>query len=166
MSDTQQQSEQAANDAEEAPEQQPAEQHEQEQEQTFTQADVDRIVKERAERLYRQRVGDVDIDDLKKAAKGKATAEERIAALESEIQSSKREASVRRAQAKYGISDQDAELFLTGSDDATLDAQGKRLADRMSEVEKQGNYVPREGNNPTPKPDRDREFADFLTGHS
>ncbi|HET7666549.1 MAG TPA: hypothetical protein VFK56_10865 [Mycobacterium sp.] len=130
-----------------------------EQEQTFTQADVDRIVRER---VKREREKFADYDDLKAKAGEAATAEERIAALEKEIQATQREALRRRVQAAHGISDEDADLFLTGTDEETLTAQAKRLADRESERKSNGNHVPREGNNPQPTDDPMRSFARGL----
>jgi hypothetical protein len=119
-------------------------------EQTFTQADVDRIV---ADRLKRERETTktkyADYDALKEKAGEAATAEQRIATLEREVETSKREALKRRVQAAHGIADEDADLFLTGTDEETLTAQAKRLAERTSEQKKNGNHVPREGNNPS-----------------
>ena len=120
---------------------------EQQQEQTFTQADVDRIVRERVQR------------ERQKAAK---TAEERIAALEEQIAASQREALRRRVQAAHGISDEDADLFLTAADEDTLTAQAKRLADRESERKQHNNVVPREGANPVVKTDQKRDFLRGL----
>lgn len=137
----------------------PDEGTEDKQEQTFTQADVDRIVRER---VKRERDKYADYDELKAKAGEKATADERIAALEREIESSKREALRSRVQAAHGISNEDAELFLTGTDEETLTAQAKRLADRESERKQQGNHVPREGNNPQPAEDDMRAFAQSL----
>lgn len=140
----------------------PAEQQQGEgekQEQTFTQADVDRIVRER---VKRERDKFSDYDDLKAKAGEAATAEERIAALEREIQATQREALKRRVQAAHGIADEDADLFLTGTDEETLTAQAKRLAARESERKSNGNHVPREGNNPQPQEDEMREFARQL----
>ena len=117
------------------------------QPQTFTQADVDRIVKER---VQRERAKYADYDDLKAKAGAATTAEERIAALEGEVKASKLEALKRRVQAAHGISDDDADLFLTGSDEESLTAQAKRLAERDAERKRKSNVVPREGTNPPP----------------
>jgi hypothetical protein len=130
------------------------------QEQTFTQADVDRIVKER---VQRERAKFGDYDELKTKAGQAATAEERIAALEREVQQSQREALRRRVQAAHGIADEDADLFLTGTDEDTLTAQAKRLAERESERKRQGNHVPREGATPSePHEDGLRTFTRSL----
>ena len=115
---------------------------------TFTQADVDRIVRER---VQRERAKFADYDDLKKKAGQTVTAEQRIAALEEQVTTAQREALKRRVQAAYSISDEDADLFLTGPDEAALTAQAKRLADRESDRQKKhGNVVPTEGNPPPP----------------
>ena len=132
-------------------------------EQTFTQADVDRIVKERVKRVKDQFA---DYDDLKAKAGTATTAEERIAALENEVKASQREAMKRRVQAAHGIADEDADLFLTGADEETLTAQAKRLADRESERKKNGNHVPREGKNPKATDDGDRAFVRELFGRA
>jgi murein DD-endopeptidase MepM/ murein hydrolase activator NlpD len=128
---------------------------------TFTQADVDRIV---ADRLKRERetvkAKFADYDDLKAKAGEKATADERLASLERELETTRREALRRRVQAAHGIADEDADLFLTGTDEETLTAQAKRLAERTPE--RKSNHVPREGNNPRPPEDELRGFAKQL----
>lgn len=129
---------------------------EQAQERTFTQADIDKAVKER---VARERAKFADYDDLKAKAGGVATAEERIAALEKQLQETSREALRRRVQAAHGIADEDADLFLTASDEETLTAQAKRLAERTSERKQNNNVVPREGNTPKPADDPMREFV-------
>lgn len=127
---------------------------------TFTQADIDRIVKER---VQRERAKYADYDDLKAKAEGAKTAEERMAELEKEITATKHEALKRRVQAAHQISDEDADLFLTGTDEGSLTAQAKRLADRELERKKSNNVSPREGNNPTPSQDQKRDFVRSLT---
>lgn len=127
---------------------------------SFTQADVDRIV---ADRLKREREKFADYDDLKKQAAGAKTAEDRISELEKSVADANREALRRRVQAKHGISDEDADLFLTGGDETSLEAQAKRLAERETERKKQANTSPREGTIPTgDKPDDMRDFARKL----
>jgi hypothetical protein len=129
-------------------------------EQTFTQADVDRIVRER---VQRERAKYADYDDIKAKAGEATTAEERIAALEAEVTASKHEALKRRVQAAHGISDEDAELFLTGSDEESLTAQAKRLAARETERKTKSNVVPGEGTNSRPGDgDPMREFTRGL----
>lgn len=132
-------------------------------EQTFTQADVDRIV---ADRLKRERDKYADYDDLKTKATSAETAEERIAELEKQVADASTTALRARIANQYAIPAEDADLFLTGGDEETLTTQAKRLAERTADRNKHGNYVPREGNNPPAKPDERREFANFLTGNT
>ena len=115
---------------------------EQQQEQTFTQADVDRIV---AERLTREREKFKDYDDLKAKAEGAKTVEQKLAELETKHAEAEARAMRSDVAAKHGISAEDRDLFLTGSDEATLTAQAKRLAERVAEQKKQGNVAPKEG---------------------
>lgn len=112
---------------------------------TFTQADVDRIV---GERVQRERAKYADYDDLKAKAGKSATAEERVAALEKRATEAEARALRSDIAAKHGISAEDRDLFLTGTDEDTLAAQAKRLAAREAEHKKNGNYVSQEGRNP------------------
>lgn len=111
----------------------------------FTQSDVDRIVKERLERFSKKFA---DYDDLKAQVAKAAEFEQTIAGLEE----SKREAEIDALRATvaadHGISKDDRELFLTGTDDDTLTAQAKRLSERVSEQQKQGNVGPLQGTYP------------------
>lgn len=138
--------------------------------QTFTQADVDKIVKTRAERLAKQLYP--DYDDLKAKAEGATTVEQKLAALETKH--AEAEARVRRSEiaAAHGISTKkgpngepsDADLFLTGSDEATLTAQAERLAQRVVDQKKNGNVARKEGETKTTGKDDTvmREFARTL----
>lgn len=134
------------------------------QSQAFTQADVDRIV---ADRLKREREATkakyADYDDLKTKAGEKATLEDRVAEIEKQANA----ATVRALRAEianaHGVSAEDRDLFLTGTDEETLTAQAKRLGERESERKKQGNRAPREGGNPKSSgSDEDREFVRNL----
>ena len=134
---------------------------------TFTQADVDAAVEKIAAKIKaeeRRKVSErfADYDDLKAKAGGVTTAEERIAALEKQLQETSREALRRRVQAAHGIADEDADLFLTASDEETLTAQAKRLAERTSERKKNNNVVPSEGAHAPAGDSEDREFARNL----
>ena len=152
MSDAQQQAE--------APEQDQGAEDKQ-QEQTFTQADVDRIVRER---VKREREKFADYDDLKAKAGEKVTAEERLAELEKRYADAETRATRANIASEYGITAEDRDLFLTGSDEETLTAQAKRLAERESERKKRSNHVPNEGSNPQPPSDDRRAFVRRLTG--
>lgn len=103
-----------------------------------------------------------------KRAKQNASAAEKLAAIEAEKLSESEKVQLEREQlardrdearqealrwriaAKHGISDEDAELFLTGSDEDTLTRQAERLVDRTP-VPSKGTHVPGVGNQP-PKP--------------
>ena len=140
------------------------------QEQTFTQADVDRIVRER---VKRERERFADYDDLKAKAEGAKTVEERMAQLERDLATERAAATRAKVAARFGVSTEpdeetglsDADLFLTGKDEETLTAQAKRLAKRVSDRESTNNIVPTEGATPRAVPDEKSAFADFLTGH-
>lgn len=133
----------------------------QETEQTFTQADVDRIVKER---VKRERDKYADYNDLKAKAGEAKTAEDRIADLEKQYKAAEARALRSDIAAAHGISAEDRDLFLTGEDEETLTAQAKRLAGRESERKKRSNHVPNEGNNPKSKADPMRDVARNLFG--
>jgi hypothetical protein len=140
------------------------------QESTFSQADVERIVRERLAQQAKNKFG--DYDDLKTKAGESLTLEQRIADMETRAQTA--EAASRRASvaAEFGISTKkgpkgepsDADLFLTGSDVETLTAQAQRLAGREEDRKKQGNFAPKEGTTTsTGKEDEDlRGFARKL----
>jgi len=159
MSDTQQTADAADNDAAEGGQEQ---QGEKSQEQTFTQADLDKVVKER---VARERAKFADYDDLKTRAGEKATADERIADLEKRYADAEAGRLRSDIAARHGISADDRDLFLTGTDEETLTAQAERLAERDSERKKQGNYVPKEGKSTRQTdPTDDAEFARQLFG--
>lgn len=159
MSDAQQGDQPADNGAAESGQ---AQQGDQQQEQTFTQADLDKIVKER---VARERAKYADYDDLKTRAGEKATADERIADLEKRYADAEAGRLRSDIAARHGISAEDRDLFLTGTDEDTLTAQAKRLAERESERKKQGNHVPDEGKSTrTSGSDPNRAFLAAITG--
>jgi hypothetical protein len=131
------------------------------QEQTFTQADLDRVVRER---VQRERAKFADYDDLKAKAGEKATADERLAELEKRYAAAEARALRADIANAHGITPEDRDLFLTGTDEETLTAQAKRLAERVSDRKKANNVVPREGANPNPKAGDDglRDFTRNL----
>ena len=86
----------------------------------------------------------------------------RIAALESENARIQSEALRSRIQAKHGIADEDADLFLTGTDEETLTRQAQRLVDRDADRKKNNNVVPSEGAHAPAGDSEDREFARNL----
>jgi len=132
--------------------------------QLVPQAEVDRIVKER---VARERAKYSDYDELKAKAAGSQTLEERLASLEGELTTAKAAALRSDIAAKHGLSAEDRDLFLTGTDESTLTAQAQRLAGREADRKKQGNYAPKEGTQPAGGTDSgEREFVRGLFGRT
>ena len=67
-----------------------------------------------------------------------------------------------RIAIKHGIGDEDADLFLTGTDEETLTKQAQRLSARETERKKSGNHVAREGNTSSATVSDERELARSL----
>jgi hypothetical protein len=137
-----------------------------------TQDELNAVLKDR---IARERSKFADYKDLQvKAAKldeieqaNKTEAEktaERIATLERELEATRTTALRSRIQAKFGIDDEDADLFLTATDEDTLTKQAQRLADRVEERKKSGAQAPLAGRTPTKTAGDDgmREFARAL----
>ena len=135
--------------------------------QTFTQAEVNQIVQDRLKQQAQNKFG--DYDELKTKAAGAQTLEERLGLVEKELTTTKAEALRSRIAAEFGISTKpakagepsDADLFLTGSDEASLIAQAQRLAGREADRKKQGNVAPKEGATKTTGSD-DHELREFA----
>lgn len=117
------------------------------QEDTFTQADVEKIVRERLAQQAKNRFG--DYDDLKAKAEGAKTVEQKLAELEAKHAEAEARALRSDIATRHGISAEDRDLFLTGSDEASLEAQAKRLAERLVDQKKNGNRAPKEGSTTT-----------------
>lgn len=127
-----------------------------------------------AERLARAKPADYDdlkakaarLDEIEAANKSEVDkARDAAATAETERDKARAEAMRLRIAAKHGISDDDADLFLTGADEATLTKQATALASRSDRKTKTGNFVPAEGTNAgEAKPDAMREFARQLFG--
>lgn len=147
-----------------APKEKPAEGEQQEGQdkpQTFTQAEVDRIV---ADRVKRERSKFSDYNDLKAKASESKTLEDRLADMEKRVTSADAKALRSDIAAAHGISAEDRDLFLTGTDEDTLTAQAQRLAQREVDRKKKGNVAPNEGRSPEPKDDPNREFIRNMLG--
>lgn len=127
-------------------------------EQTFTQADVDRIVRER---VKRERDKFADYDDLKAKASSATTLEERVA----EIERAARESELRAMRAEVanakGLTPTQAKR-LVGSTREELEADAAELLADIGAQQKNGNHAPREGNTPQASTDPMREFARGL----
>ncbi len=146
------------------------EQQEQEQAKSFTQAEVDAIIRDRLKQQERTKFG--DYNELKTKAEGAQTLEERLGSLEQELTATKAAALRTSIAARFGISTEkgkdgepsDADLFLTGSDESILTAQAQRLAARQADLKKQGNVAPNEGGakNSGPTEGEERAFVSAL----
>ena len=101
-----------------------------------------------------------DIEQSQKSEAEKAA--DRIKQLEDEASAARRDALRFKVASKHGISGEDADLFLTASDEETLTRQAERLAGRADERKKQGNHVPREGTSPAANESNDAIFARGL----
>ncbi|MCW2752494.1 MAG: hypothetical protein JWR83_3604 [Aeromicrobium sp.] len=137
-----------------------------------SQDDLNRII---TDRIGRERSKFADYKDLKakaqrfdeleaankseidKANDAKAQAEARAARAEAD-------ALRLRVAAKHGISDEDADLFLTGTDEETLARQATRLSQHSSDRKKNGNVVPREGTTTSALQNDERATARALFG--
>lgn len=94
-----------------------------------------------------------DYEALKAQAEGAKSVEQKLADLEKKHAEAEARALRSAIAAEYGISTKkgdkgepsDADLFLTGSDEATLTAQASRLAAQVAERKKTGNVAPKEG---------------------
>ena len=116
------------------------------------------------ERLDRERAKFKDYDDLKAKAGEKQTLEERIAEMEQRAQQAEAKTLRSDIAIEFGISKEDRDLFLTATDEDTLRAQAKRLADRDADRKKNPPPVSKEGTVTDPTDNQDREFARQLFG--
>lgn len=128
-------------------------------EQTFTQADVDRIVKER---VQRERAKYADYGELKEKAAGATTLEERVTQIERQAKESEERALRAEVANAKGLTPNQAKR-LVGATREELEADADDLLKDIGAQQKRGNRVPTEGKT-TPKPGEDpvREFARGL----
>jgi hypothetical protein len=138
-----------------------------------SQDDLNRVIDDR---LKRERAKYADYQDVKAKASrldeleaaNKSEAEkvaERLAASEKAANDARRDALRFRIAAKFQVTDEDAELFLTGSDEDTLTRQAERLSARNAEAA--GPRTPRpdpnQGRSPSAGPKSTADsFADFF----
>lgn len=108
-----------------------------------------------------------DIEEAQKTEAQKAA--ERLAAAEKDAADARAEALRLRIATKYGISEDDADTFLTGTDEESLTRQAERLA-KLAKTEGNPPPAPRpdlsQGARDTAGPgagDPASVFADFLT---
>lgn len=137
-----------------------------------SQEDLNRVI---TERINRERSKFADYKDLKakadkfdelEAANKSEVEKAKEATTAAEQRAAKAEADALRLRvaAKHGISDEDADLFLTGTDEETLTKQAERLMQHASDRKKNGNVVPKEGSTTHAAPDDERAAARALFG--
>ena len=137
-----------------------------------SQDELNRII---GERVAREKAKYADYADLKaKASKFDESeaarkddldkANDKIAALAADLEAERKTSLRARIQAKHSISDDDAELFLTGNDEETLTRQAEALAGKVADRKKNGNHVPREGHTTEPQAAPLTEFTRGLFG--
>lgn len=129
---------------------------------SFSQDEVNAIVNERLAQQRKNEFG--DYADLKAKAEGAKSIEQQLADLQSKHEAAEARALRSDIAARHGISAEDRDLFLTGSDEAALEAQAKRLAERTADEKKNGNRAPKEGRPVKNKSDSgDEELREFAT---
>lgn len=120
-----------------------------------------RSAAEKAAATLQAKLDEIEKANLSEVERAKREAEEARA----DLAKAKADAMKARIQAKHGISDEDAELFLTASDEATLTKQAERLAAREADRKKNGNRDPFAGRTPSSAASTDeREFVNALFG--
>jgi hypothetical protein len=132
---------------------------------TFTQEDLDKYAaKVRGEERRKASERFADYDDLKTQAAGAKTVEQKLEELTQKHAAAEARALRSDIAAAHGISAEDRDLFLTGTDEETLTAQAKRLSEREADRKKQGNRAPNEGKTPLLKADDERAAVRSLFG--
>ena len=120
------------------------------------QAEVNRIVQERVQRV-----------EAKYAAVDVEEAQRRLSELDEQIRNGDNIVLRNSIAARIGLSPEDRDLLLTGKDEATLELQAKLLIERWGLGKAQGNVAPREGQTVSPSTaqgDEMRQFVDHLFG--
>jgi hypothetical protein len=131
---------------------------------TFTQADIDKIVKER---VARERAKYADYDDLKAKAGEKTTLEERVAQIEQQAKDSEARALRAEVANAKGLTPSQAKRLVGGTREE-LEADADELLKDIGAQKKNNNVVPREGNTPkgAGSDDSTREFVRNLFGRA
>lgn len=94
-----------------------------------------------------------ELEELRAAQLSKEElAAKEAADAKAEAAQAKAEALRWRIAAKHGITDEDAELFLTATDEDTLTRQAERLKDRTPQIPPKGNVIPSVGKQPAQPP--------------
>jgi hypothetical protein len=104
-----------------------------------------RAAAEKAAAELQAKLDEIEKANLSEVERAKREAQE----AKAELERARSEATRARIQAKFAISDEDAELFLTATDEATLTKQAERLAQRAEDRKKNGNRAPLQGRTPS-----------------
>lgn len=99
-----------------------------------------------------------------KAAAQIAEMQKQIESLNGKLTASESSALRARIQAKHGISDDDASLFLTATDPDALESQAKTLAERIGAAKKGAPYVPQQTGHTDPPVNEEAAYARQLFG--
>lgn len=133
-----------------------------------SQDDLNKII---AERVRRAKPGDYEdlkakaarLDEIEAASKSELDkANERAAEAQARAEQAEHTALRARIQAKFAISDDDAELFLTGKDEDTLTRQAERLRDRTDNGQRFPLRVDHSGRTGSPAQDQDAIAREFF----
>lgn len=125
---------------------------------------AERAAREQAEKdraALQKQLDDIAAKDLTELQQAQKVADDAAkAAADADARAAKADAEALRWRiaAKHGISDEDAELFLTGSDEDILTRQAERLAQREPTPGK-GTHVPGAGKQPGNPPSLDAQIA-------
>lgn len=99
-----------------------------------------------------------------KAAEQIAEMRKQIEGLTGKLAESESSATRARIQAKHGISDEDAALFLTATDADALENQAKTLSERIGASKKGAPYVPQQTGPTDPPVNEDAALARQIFG--
>ena len=116
----------------------------------FTQEDVNKII---ADRLQREK---------RKSQDGDSDFKSKYEEVTSELDGIKLQLARAKAQAKYKIDDDVAEVFLTGADEDTVMKQAELLSTRL--LPGTAGSSPKEGSNPSSGADESISFLRKVTG--
>lgn len=112
-----------------------------------------RAAAEKQAKQLKDRLDAIEAEKLSEQERAVKAAED----ARSEAEAAKAEAIRWRIAARHGLSDEDAELFLTATDEETLNRQAERLKERTPQPAK-GAHVPNLGQQPEQPPNLDEQI--------
>lgn len=141
-------------------------------EKKFTQADVNSMMADYKRSLRAEneelRSKAAQFDEMQQSNKSELEKlQDAVSAAEKRATDAESVLARTRIQATHGISNEDAELFLTASDEESLTRQAEALAARLQSMRPVSNYSPREGHLvASPEPSDEEQFVGDLFGTS